>query len=548
VLSRFRSRLRDEAGVAMVMALGFIVVLSLSVASASYYTSRSASSAKVSDQQNTAYVLAESGINSAMSLLSLPTANAMDKYALCADAASTPPLPCWHHPTYSNPQAACPASTGLTGSCLLDLSTTTYQTGTVIWSGTFTQNVATGAAYWTVTSTGYVRNPSPGTTAQQLQRTLTVTITVIPTVSQPLNNPSWNYIFARAPNWSGVAFSGCDMTLTNSVNVTANLYVLGNLCMQNTSKITSGKLYVKGSLDQQATQNTVGTSTTSISEAHIGLGCRWTNNASHNPCQQGAGSSGKDQLWSLVLDNTPQPTSPPTVDWNGWYLNASPGPYYPCQNTSNLPLFNFDSPVAAMSDSDANKLAFKNDNQGVVNLTPGTSYTCQTIAGELSWDATNKKLTIKGTMFIDGSAKIDNGATTLYAGSGVLYLTGTFLLKNSSLCPLSSTSTCDTTKWNSAQDLFGVVANGNGSVAADNQVASGDSVQLVSAHMMGAIYATNAIEIGTTSTMDGPMDGSTIILGQSTTSTFSGFTYVPVGLPGETTVYAEPQKPAFSGG
>jgi hypothetical protein len=65
---------------------------------------------------------------------------------------------------------------------------------------------------------------------------------------------------------------------------------------------------------------------------------------------------------------------------------------------------------------------------------------------------------------------------------------------------------------------------------------------------MGAIYAQNTIDIGTTSTVDGPMDGAGVNLGQSSTSTFSGFTYVPVGLPGESTVYAEPQKPTFSGG
>jgi Tfp pilus assembly protein PilX len=547
MLSRLRTRLRDERGIALIMALGMIVVLSISVGSAVYYTSTNTSSASVSDKRNTAYSLAEAGINSAMSILSKPTTNALDKYALCPDSSSNPTLPCWHHPTYSNPAATCPSSTGLTGTCYLDTSTTVLSTGTVTWSGVLSVDVVTGAAYWTITSIGIVKNPTSPTTPD-LTRRLVATITVIPTVSQPLNNPSWNYIFARAPNWSGVAFSGCDMTLTNSVNITANLYVLGNLCMQNTSKMTSGKLYVKGSLDQQATQNTVGTSTTAISEAHIGLGCRYKGQTIHNPCLQGAGASNFDQIWATILDNTVQAVTPPVVDYNGWYLNGSPGPYYPCQNASNLPTWSFDTPVAAAADSDANKLAFKNDNQGVINLTPSTSYTCQTIGGELSWNNTTKTLTIKGTMYIDGSATIQNGANNVYSGAGVIYLSGTFLLKNSNLCPISATTSCTSSTWNNQQDLLGIVAAGNGSIAADNQVSSGDSVQLVSSHMMGAIYATNAIDIGTTSLMDGPMDGSNVILGQSSNSTFSGFTYVPVGLPGETTVYAEPQKPTFSGG
>ena len=58
---------------------------------------------------------------------------------------------------------------------------------------------------------------------------------------KPSFSPSASATSARllwcSPNWSGVALSGCDMTLQNSVNVTANLYVLGNLCFQNTAKM-----------------------------------------------------------------------------------------------------------------------------------------------------------------------------------------------------------------------------------------------------------------------------------------------------------------------
>jgi dihydroorotase-like cyclic amidohydrolase len=53
---------------------------------------------------------------------------------------------------------------------------------------------------------------------------------------------------------------------------------------------------------------------------------------------------------------------------------------------------------------------------------------------------------------------------------------------------------------------------------------------------------------GTTSIVDGPLDGSTVILGQSSNSTFSGFTFVPVGMPGNPTVYALAQTPQMTGG
>jgi Tfp pilus assembly protein PilX len=526
MLRKILLRLRDdERGVALIIALGVVVVLSISVATAIDYSSANSRNASVSDKQNSAYSLAEAGINNAMSILNVPTNNALDKYTLCPDSTSLPPLPCIHNDTYDS--------------------------GTATWSGTLNQNPATGAAWWTISSTGYVRNPSGTSTAAQLKRTITATITVIPTTSQPLNNPSWNYIFDRAPNWSGVALSGCDMTLTNSVNVTANLYVLGNLCFQNQAKMTSGKLFVKGSVDQQNSHNTIGVNGTPIAEAHVALGCRYLSQSLHNPCKNGAPTT-NDNIWASIIDSNLPTITPPTVDWNGWYLNASPGPYFPCnaqqQGDPALPTFNFDSPVAAMSDSDANKLVYKNDNQGTINLAPGTAYKCKTAAGELSWDPSTNTLTVVGTVFIDGSATVQNGNTNLYKGSGVIYLSGTFLLKNSKLCASSSTTTCDTTKWNNQQDLLGIVANGNGANAADNQVSSGDGIQLVSAYMMGAAYATNAIDIGTTSTFDGPLDASTVILGQSSSSTFNGFQYVPVGLPGENTVYAQPQSPTFSGG
>jgi hypothetical protein len=324
--------------------------------------------------------------------------------------------------------------------------------------------------------------------------------------------------------------------------------------MQNTATITKGKLYVKGSLDQQSNGNSVGTATLDIAEAHVGLGCQYkgqTGTLPHTPCKYGAATT-NDNVWATLIDNTPAPITPPVVDWNGWYLNASPGPYFNCNATQTgdfaQPVFKFDNPVGVASDSGANKLTYKNDNQGVADLTPSTSYTCKTPGGQISWNDSTSTLTITGTVFIDGSATVQNGRTNLYTGSGVLYLSGSFFLKNSKLCAVSSTSTCDMTKWNSTVDLMGVVANGNGSVPADSQVNPGDSIQLVSAYMMGALYATNNIEIGTTSVFDGPMDAAEVKLGQASSGTFTGFTFVPVGLPGETTTYAQPLAPSFAGG
>jgi hypothetical protein len=324
--------------------------------------------------------------------------------------------------------------------------------------------------------------------------------------------------------------------------------------MKNTARISSGPLVVNGSLDLQQSANKVGAAGADISEAHIGRGCRYLNQALHNPCVYGAGGTTpvRDNVWATILNATPPAVTPPVVYWNDWYLNASPGPYYPCATPAAgdppNPTFAFDSPVASVSDTDANKLTYKNDNQGIANLTPSSSYQCKTVAGEISWDYTNKILTLVGTIFIDGSAKIDPGGTVLYKGQGTIYTSGTVLIKNTNVCAYSSGASCVLANWDSTKDLLGFVSNGNGSIPADNQVTAGDGVQFVSAYFQGAVYATNIVDIGTTSVVDGPLDGSTVILGQSSNSTFSGFTFVPVGMPGNPTVYALAQFPQLVGG
>jgi hypothetical protein len=344
------------------------------------------------------------------------------------------------------------------------------------------------------------------------------------------------------------------MTLQNSVNVTSPLYVMGNLCLKNTSKISKGPLIVKGSMDLQQSQNQAGAAGADLNEAHIGRGCRYLSQALHNPCIYGQGGTTpvRDNVWATILDATPPAVTPPTVQWNDWYLNASPGPYYACAapqaGDPPNPSFAFDNPVGVVSDTDANKLAFKNDNQGIANLTPSSSYQCRTVGGELSWDYPNKVLTINGTIFIDGSAKVDIGGIVRYKGQATIYTSGTVLVKNTSLCGYSAGPTCTFSTWDSTKDLLGWVANGNGSIAADNQVPAGDGVQFVSSYFEGAVYATNIVDIGTTATVDGPLDGSTVILGQSSTSTFNGFTFVPVGMPGNPTVYALAQLPQITGG
>jgi hypothetical protein len=152
-------------------------------------------------------------------------------------------------------------------------------------------------------------------------------------------------------------------------------------------------------------------------------------------------------------------------------------------------------------------------------------------------------LKVAGTIFIDGSVKIENGSVNSYDGYATIYLSGTLLIKNSKLCALISGSACTTAGWNPNARMIVFVVNGSG-----GQLAAGNGIELVSGGFQGALYATNAIDIGTTSLSEGPLNGRPVRLGQSSGSSFPGFTLVPAGMPGNPSVYAQPGSPeSFSG-
>jgi Tfp pilus assembly protein PilX len=534
------SRLRDESGIALVMSLLIMSVLTIVTGSVIFYTTSNQHSSQLTLSRDGAYRLAEAGINSAMSVLGNPPDlvtgignNALDKNVFC----------------------------GLTGKTYVTGCTIRedYTTGYVVWSGSLL------GATWTITSTGYVKNPNLHSSTGYAHRTLTATVNVHPTLTQKLNTPVWNYIYATKPASTPPT---CDETLANSVSVASPFYVEGNLCLTQTSNIVSGPLVVKGRLNlANANQNWVGTSAKPLSDAHILNGCT-LQSTTHTPCLKNANGSatGADNVWATVLDTTvPANLTPPVPDWENWYLNASPGPYFPCQTINGQAPLNppvFDSGVTTdPSATDAQKWAYHDDSLdrtiGAQNLTPGYDYRCQTTGGELSWNNTTKTLTISGTVYIDGSAYVNNGSVNLYKGQGVIYLTGTLLMKSSSLCGAISSGACDLRPfqsspaqgWDPNTNLLCFVAGGNGvQVGAQTGVNGGDGMELTSATLQGAAFATNNVELTTTSNIDGPIVANQVLLGQSVTTSFPSITIVPNSMPSNPTAYAQVDPPSgYSG-
>jgi hypothetical protein len=496
-----RRLLRNEDGITLIMAVGILGVLSFAGASLIYYSNTNARSAEFSVDSTGAYDLAEAGINEMMAVLSRPENNSL------------------------KPE-------------LLPQTTSTYDAGTVIWSGTLDQATAT----WSLTSTGRIKNPTGAGTAD-VQRTLTAKVPVTATLSQPLNNPAWNYIFSTRTG------NVCDMTISNNVSGSSRLYVEGNLCLNNNAVITQTSVLIKGNVDL-AVNSAIGAATSMSTrvETYIGGSCRYHNGSWATPCSGNQDSrhiySKKDPPDYVVGVNTVVPVvAAPAADWSGWYTNSIPGPTQDCTavtgaRSGTVPTFDTDG-------------VRNNSVATVFELTPATSYACRvgpagSPSGELSWDAATKTLSVYGTIFIDGSAKVTNGQVNQYNGQATFYLSGTLLISSGSkLCGAISGTNCDFSGWNPNTEMLTFVVDSSG-----GQAGTGNSIHVANnAQFQGGLFATANIQFSNNSRSDGPLVGSEIIFDNNVQNDqFPTITTVPVGMPGNPAVYAQPNPPQLYSG
>ncbi len=511
--------LRRQDGISLVMAVGILGVLSLAGTSTIYYSSSNARSAEYSQENASAYDLAEAGINEILSILGKPENNALEVN-------------------------------------LLPQTTRTYDAGSVTWSGTLNLSTAT----WAITSTGTIANPTGA--VGDVTRTLTAKVPVTPTYTQPLNNPVWNYIFSTR-----TGTGGCDQTLNNNVGGGTRLYIAGNLCLSNNAAIDTSPLIVHGKLWLDQGQTRVGTAQNRV-ETYVGQGCKKGNNlpAVIHPCP---GDS--EEVYSKLagsgnpgVNTNPPLMAAPVVDWLTWYEDSMPGPVTPCTSTNG-------ASTGAVATFDNNGVR-DNSVSTVYNLTPATSYTCRVgparspsgcapppapegstectsyPVGELSWNATTRLLTVYGTIYLDGSAYVGNGLVNQYNGVATIYLSGT-LYVNGKLCGGVSGSACDFANWDPNKELLTFVA-GQTSPGGTNKPAAGYSVELINnAEIQGGLYASAAILLGNTAKTDGPMVASYVTMSNNVVgSDFPIITTVPVGMPGNPAVYAQPNAPQLYSG
>jgi hypothetical protein len=342
VMRALRVRLRNEGGIALVMALAFMFVLAIVAFAALEYTNSAGRSAKVDQARTAAYGLAEAGVNDAMSVLANP-ANDPTTSTLLGSAAS--------------PRVE------------------TFTTGTVSSYGVLN----TSSLVWTITATSTVRNP---TGAGSLHRTLTG-------LAQVSNAPAWGRIYNDD--------SAC--LTVDTIDIPSPFSSRGCVQLKNGANIMGSPVEIGGNVTLDATSS-IGSAGTPIAKADIAGTCKYGGAGAHSPC------SAADHVYANSISTTPSGLSMPSFDWSYWYQNAAPGPKHPCTTSSGtVPQFDKDTTLNKNNPSQEITPEVS-DPPGTSGNSSYTCqvWSGGTLLGELSWNNATRVLTISGTIFFDGDA------------------------------------------------------------------------------------------------------------------------------------------------
>jgi Tfp pilus assembly protein PilX len=437
-----RERLRNEEGIALVMALGITVVLIIFVTSMIGYTTSSQRGANLGSSDLQARQYAEGGLNSAYSLIvnqntvsggNPIAANLLGCNGATGASDTNGPSNC----ASPSPKVVCLTGSGCTSGSVGSARVYGFFSGTnpATYNGT-----TVPASTWLLVSTGFARNPQGATTA----KTTTATIH-ISSIDSGAVAAVWNHIFMTKPLVSNVcqaSFGG------NNTIITSPLYVVGNLCLtgQNVSVQSAAggqpiDLMVGGKLSLSGSGSKVGTDASHpIYSGVVKGGC--TTGAVTTATT--ACNSGSYNYWVGITDTWVDAQAPAIVsgDIAADYAAFDPGPKHACA-TGGLPSTTFDNDTT------------QNGTNGAFELVPNSSYTCVSqngsSVGQLSWNNTTKQLTVNGSVFLDGPLTVSQSAT--YTGTGVIEAAGTVTFNGNAtqLCA-TATTPCDFNNWQGASN------------------------------------------------------------------------------------------------
>ena len=357
MIERLSHSLRDERGIALVMALGILLALSITTVALVQYTGSHERDVRFLNARQKSVSIAEAGLNEAFSVLS----NASDP----RNPASLPP------------------------------GSANYEGGSATWSGVINGDT------WTVTATSTVKNPSG---AADLHNNLTSQIRI--GVDGAGYAPAWQYVYVDDA-------SSCT-EVENSASISAPLFVQGGVCLENSTTLTSASITIKGKATLK-NSSSIGTSSTPISALHIGGGCS-NSDSGHSI----ANCNAAHRVWANTVDSTYANIAKPTVDLPYWYLYSKPGPKNNCTSGSfpggfdnNTTLDHSRSMVTLLSSTGYSCTVTSGASTlGKLIWTPGNPGTLQ-ISGVIFFDgdvdiAGKGIYTGRGTIYSSGKITFDN--------------------------------------------------------------------------------------------------------------------------------------------
>jgi Tfp pilus assembly protein PilX len=451
-----RARLQQERGIALVMALGTMMTLTIVVAATIEFTSSNSRATHSGEARSRTVQIAEAGMNEALAILSIAN-----------DKRSPTALP--------------------SGSA-------TYAGGSASWSGSVNGDI------WTITSTSTVKNP---TGAADLHHTLTTQARVA--VDGVGLAPAWQYVYTDST-------TTC-MNVSQTAEIALPFYIKGDLCLSNSVKLTATKITVGGKITMTNTSG-IGKSDAYITELHTGGGC--SRNAS-GPWSTSNCTAANSVYVTNPVDTTVGSVSKPTVDLSYYYLNSKPGPRNNC--TSGSFPGGFDSTGSTTMDhsrstvtllpSTAYSCTFTSGSStlGKIIWTPGTPGTLQ-VSGVIFFDG---DIQLNGQAIYQGRAVIYTSGTVTFQNTD--YLCGATDCNvdawdgDSNMITFVSGACTESPAPSSAPGCIKPSGFGGDGVVARN-----------SAKFQGGIYAVDDVQQTQSSLLEGPIIARQFYLGNSATA------------------------------
>jgi Tfp pilus assembly protein PilX len=463
--------LLGECGIALPMALGIMMVLSIALVTVLELSSSGQRSSNISKAKQVALAVAEAGLNEAHAVLQ----NAADPTSSSALPAScdTPPSP--------------------------DVSA---EGGTACYWGSL------GGSTWTISAKSTVQNPSGGAA---ITHVVSEQVAVSSQPATTANNPAWNYLYSDSP-------TGC-MILQSSVRIRQKVYVKNDLCLGSSAQITSeaGEVSVGGeiTIDSSAWIGFI-TPLPTLNLGSTSAGCRkGAFDSQGNPIGGGSFSypcTLLHQVNATTQNHTVPSVDKPPIDLPGWYANAKPGPSHPCTSSTGVPPTFENNSVMDNTSPTVNPI--------------GAAYSCSVAGGgSISWVPGDPgTLTVNGTIFVDGDIVMVGSTRARVVGRGTIYTSGRVVMDSSiRLCGVFSGSDCNFTAgaWDPDVNLLTLVAgSGTSGLPSDTYAvelnssvqwqgaieAAGDYLQTSSAVSQGPVIARQIYYDSSIGTVAAPFD------------------------------------------